>query len=214
MPARRPPWQSGSVLGFEKRRRNGRRSADAATIDPYRTSPFRIDCLIGYDTAKRFGAGCRDETAHLRRRLSGLTNNARHCAGAGNEADEAAGDDPRPAGPVSIMTPNGTSYYKVFFEELARLGYVEGQNLIVLRFSAEGHEDRYGVVLQQAIDAAPDVIFCASAVAIIGEKTTMTIPVVASVGDPVAERLTTSLARPSRNIRWPVPALEPPMGKK
>jgi putative ABC transport system substrate-binding protein len=34
----------------------------------------------------------------------------------------------------------------------------------------------------------------------IGEKTTMTIPVVASVGDPVAERLTTSLARPSGNI--------------
>jgi putative tryptophan/tyrosine transport system substrate-binding protein len=106
----------------------------------------------------------------------------------------------RPAGPVSVMTPNGYPYFKVFFEELVRLGYVEGQNLIVFRFSAEGHEDRYGAVLQQAIDAAPDVIFCASAAEMIGEKTTMTIPVVASVGDPVAERLTTSLARPSRNI--------------
>ena len=28
--ARRPPWQSGIVLGFEKRHRNGRGSADAA----------------------------------------------------------------------------------------------------------------------------------------------------------------------------------------
>jgi DNA invertase Pin-like site-specific DNA recombinase len=28
--ARRPPWQSGIVLGFEKRQRNGRGSADAA----------------------------------------------------------------------------------------------------------------------------------------------------------------------------------------
>jgi hypothetical protein len=34
----------------------------------------------------------------------------------------------RPSGPVSVMTPNGYPYYKVFFEELARLGYVEGQN--------------------------------------------------------------------------------------
>jgi len=61
---------------------------------PYRTSPYRVGYLIGYDTAKGLGAGCRNETAHLRRRLSGLTDDARHRAGADNEADEAAGDDP------------------------------------------------------------------------------------------------------------------------
>ena len=76
----------------------------------------------------------------------------------------------RPAGSVSVMTPSGYPYYKVFFEELARLGYVEGQNLIVFRVSAEGHEGRYGVVLQQAIDAAPDVIWCTSPF-MIGRKT-------------------------------------------
>jgi hypothetical protein len=68
----------------------------------------------------------------------------------------------RPSGPVSLMTPNGYPYYKVFFDELARQGYVEEQNPIVFRFSAEGHYNRYEAVLQQAIDAVPDVIWCAS----------------------------------------------------
>jgi len=63
----------------------------------------------------------------------------------------------RPAGPVSVMTPNGYPYYKVFFDELARLGYIEDQNLIIFRYSAEGDEGRYAGVLQQAIDAAPDL---------------------------------------------------------
>jgi len=43
----------------------------------------------------------------------------------------------RPPGLVSGMTPNGYPYYKAFFEELARRGYMEGQNLIVFRFSNE-----------------------------------------------------------------------------
>jgi putative ABC transport system substrate-binding protein len=96
------------------------------------------------------------------------------------------------------MTPNGYPYYKVFFEELARLGYVEGQNLIVFRFSAEGHEDRYGAVLQQAIDAVSDVIWCAFYVLIL--RKTPTIPIVTFSADPVAVGLTNSLARPSNNI--------------
>jgi hypothetical protein len=48
----------------------------------------------------------------------------------------------RTAGPASSMTPDGLPQYKVFFEELARLGYVEGQNLMVFRFSAEVFRDQ------------------------------------------------------------------------
>src|SRR5262245_29868170 len=33
--------------------------------------------------------------------------------------------------------------YRTFFDELRGLGYVEGQNLIVERFSGEGRRDRY-----------------------------------------------------------------------
>jgi putative tryptophan/tyrosine transport system substrate-binding protein len=104
----------------------------------------------------------------------------------------------RPAGPISAMTPNGYAYYKVFFEELARLGYVEGQNLMVFRFSAEGHQDRYKAVVQQAIDAAPDVIWSANTA--LRPITTTTIPFVVLTDDPIANGFATNLAHPTGNI--------------
>jgi hypothetical protein len=47
-------------------------------------------------------------------------------------------------------------------KRLGKLGYVKGQNLVVLRLSAKGHQDKNRAVLQQAIDAASYVIWCAS----------------------------------------------------
>jgi putative ABC transport system substrate-binding protein len=104
----------------------------------------------------------------------------------------------RPAGPVSIMTPKGLPAYKVLFDELGKLGYVEGQNLVVFRLSAEGHQDRTRAVLQQAIDADPDVIWCASSQML--RSITTSIPIVSVTSDPIALGSTTSLARPSSNI--------------
>ena len=104
------------------------------------------------------------------------------------------------SGPVSFLTPNGSRQYRAFFEELGRLGYVEDQNLIIFRFSAEGHQDKYRAVMQQAIDAAPEVIYCPGPVPAVLKSTTTTIPIVVMAGDPVAWGFTTSLARPSDNI--------------
>src|SRR5262245_1770859 len=86
--------------------------------------------------------------------------------------------------PVSDMTPSGFQRYKAFFEELARLGYVENQNLICFRFSAEARKGRYTAVLQQAIDAAPDVLWCPGPVPPVLNSTTTTIPIVVVAGDP------------------------------
>lgn len=104
------------------------------------------------------------------------------------------------AGPTSIMTANGDERYKAFFEELSRQGYIEGQNLIVSRFSIEGHQGRFRAVMQQAIDLAPDVIWCRGPVPAVLNSITTNIPVVVVAGDPVAWGFTTSLARPSGNI--------------
>src|SRR5262249_46784688 len=104
------------------------------------------------------------------------------------------------AAPVSDMTPSGSQRYKVFFEELARLGYVENRNLICFRFSAEARKGRYAAVLQQAIDTAPDVLWCPGPVPAVLNSTTTTIPIVVVAGDPVAWGFTTRLARPSGNI--------------
>jgi putative ABC transport system substrate-binding protein len=106
----------------------------------------------------------------------------------------------RPDGPVSFMTPDGAPQYRAFFEELGNLGYAEGQNLIVFRFSAEGYPSRYRALMQQAIDAAPDVIWCPSPAPSVLTSITTTIPIVVLAGDPIAFGFTTNLARPSSNI--------------
>src|SRR6059058_2156634 len=49
-----------------------------------------------------------------------------------------------PAIPTTQLTETGGgSAWRAFFGELRRLGYVEGENLIIERYSAEGHHERY-----------------------------------------------------------------------
>jgi putative ABC transport system substrate-binding protein len=89
----------------------------------------------------------------------------------------------------------------VFFEKLQRLGYVEGKNLIVDRYSAEGHRDRYGAVAREIVDTNPDVIWSiGSPMTREFKALTSTIPIVAFTGDPVRFGLVPSLAHPGGNI--------------
>ena len=46
-----------------------------------------------------------------------------------------------PATKIGDMGVNGSRFYRVFFEELSRLGYVEGRNLVVERYSGEGRTE-------------------------------------------------------------------------
>lgn len=47
-----------------------------------------------------------------------------------------------PAIPVAFLTEPGGGARGACFGELRRLGYVQGQNLIVERYSVEGHHER------------------------------------------------------------------------
>jgi putative ABC transport system substrate-binding protein len=47
----------------------------------------------------------------------------------------------RPAGPIALISDTGIRTYRAFFEELRRLGDVEGQNLTVERYSGEGRPE-------------------------------------------------------------------------
>jgi putative ABC transport system substrate-binding protein len=60
--------------------------------------------------------------------------------------------------PPKQLTPSGFRPYKAYFEELKRLGYIEGQNLIVERYSAFGQPDRIGELARQIVASRPDVI--------------------------------------------------------
>jgi hypothetical protein len=99
------------------------------------------------------------------------------------------------------LTIKGRPGYKAYFGELNRLGYVEGQNLIVDRYSALGQPDRYETLAREIVASHPNVIFPLSVPMTqrINALTT-NIPIVLLTGDPVAYGFTTNLATPSGNV--------------
>jgi putative ABC transport system substrate-binding protein len=103
--------------------------------------------------------------------------------------------------PLNDMNETGSVRYRAFFQRLRQLGYVEGQNLLVGRYSGEGQTEHFGELAHQVVRANPDVIFVTTfRVAHDFKAATDTIPIVASGGDPVAFGIATSLARPGGNI--------------
>ncbi|MBR0884597.1 hypothetical protein ABIF65_008928 [Bradyrhizobium japonicum] len=61
------------------------------------------------------------------------------------------------AGNVSRISASGIPFYRAFFEELGRLGYVEGQNLTVERYSGEGRTERYAELARNVVNTHPDL---------------------------------------------------------
>ena len=106
-----------------------------------------------------------------------------------------------PATKVSDINLSGSPVYRAFFEELSRLGYVEGQNLLVERYSGEGRSEHYADLARDIVSTHPDLIFPVSTyLALHFKMVTTTIPIVAITADPVAGGLVPSLARPSGNV--------------
>ena len=89
-----------------------------------------------------------------------------------------------------------------FFVELRRLGYVEGQNLVVERRSALGRPERFPEIAAEVVRLNPDVILAGSNRILRAVKAaTATIPIVGpSLSFPVEYGLATSLARPGANL--------------
>ncbi len=102
---------------------------------------------------------------------------------------------------VEDMTVNGRRSIKAFFEELDRLGYVEGRNLIVERYSALGRIDRYPDLARAVVANQPDLIIALNGpVALQFKALTTAIPILGTPADPVVLGLVTNLARPGGNF--------------
>jgi len=102
-----------------------------------------------------------------------------------------------------------------FIKELRARGWVEGQNLILERRSAEGQPDRYEPILQELVGLKCDVIVIVNTpMAYIARKVTRTVPIVlGGVGDPVLSGLVTNLARPGGNMTG-LSATDPDIDRK
>jgi putative tryptophan/tyrosine transport system substrate-binding protein len=107
-----------------------------------------------------------------------------------------------PAIPVALLTETGGgTAWRAFFRELRRLGYVEGQNLIIERYSAEGHHERYADIARQIVTSNPDLIVTGTNPVVLAFKAaTSATPVVAFMVDPLKAGLVASLARPGGNL--------------
>ena len=107
-----------------------------------------------------------------------------------------------PAIPPALLTETGGgSAWRAFFGELRRLGYVEGQNLIIERYWAEGRHDRYAEVAREIVTRNPDVIVTGTnPVVTVFKAATGTIPIVAFMLDPLQAGLVTNLHRPGGNL--------------
>ena len=92
-----------------------------------------------------------------------------------------------PSRPVSQMTETGgVPYWRALFQELRLLGYVEGQNLVVERYSGEGRVQNYARLAHDVVDLKPDLILAISPRMVRHFKAaTTTIPIVGIFTDPV-----------------------------
>jgi len=106
-----------------------------------------------------------------------------------------------PAGPVTLISETGHPFWQAIFGELRRLGDVEGQNLIVERYSGEGRPEGYAELAREVAGRNPDVVVAlTNPVALAIRGATDTIPIVWTGIEPVRQGLATSLARPGGNI--------------
>lgn len=113
-------------------------------------------------------------------------------------------------GPVKLprvgylqVSPMADSAWAIgyFRDGLHEFGYVEGQNIVIERRSAEGSPERLPVLAADLTGLTPDVIVAEGPTINAARSATSTIPIV-MVGalDPVRNRQVASLARPGGNV--------------
>ena len=103
-----------------------------------------------------------------------------------------------PPGPLAVRL----HLWDAFRQGLRDLGYVEGQNIVLVFPSAEVRPERLTDLAAELVRLKVDVIVTAATVGTqAAQQATRTIPIVmAFITDPVETGLVTSLARPGGNI--------------
>ena len=90
---------------------------------------------------------------------------------------------------------------RAFVHALRDLGYVEGDNVILDRRSAEGNFTKFHGVMRELVAQKTDVIVTTTNAATSAAKeVTQTTPIVMLAGNPVQTGLVESLARPGGNV--------------
>ena len=103
--------------------------------------------------------------------------------------------------PVATIDDPTIPVFRAFFEELRRLGDVEGPNLAVERYSGGGSPAVYPDLARELVARSPDVIVAiGNPITREVRAATGTIPIVWIGPDPIQAGFATSFARPGGNI--------------
>ena len=104
--------------------------------------------------------------------------------------------------PISEMAGTKHPLVRAFVEGLRSLGYVEGQNLVLERRSAEGRFERFAEIVTELVAQRVQVITTVgNELTIETKRLTATVPIVmAGSSDPVGTGIVASLARPGGNV--------------
>ncbi len=106
-----------------------------------------------------------------------------------------------PADPLTDLSATGPRHFRAFFERMRSHGYVEGQNLLVERYSAEARPGRYAGLVRDVVSHQPDAILTISTpLTREFKQATSRIPIVSVSADPVGTGLVESEVRPGGNI--------------
>ena len=107
-----------------------------------------------------------------------------------------------PTHPVGALTDDSPSPgIRAMFTEFRRLGYVEGKNLLVDRYSGEGRATHYPDLAREVVASNPDLIIAIGDNLVLDLKAaTTTIPIVGFFSDPVETGILRNLAKPSGNV--------------
>jgi putative ABC transport system substrate-binding protein len=107
-----------------------------------------------------------------------------------------------PLWPVAELTETSSNrFWRELFLEIRRLGYVEGQNLAIERYSGEGRAELYPMLARDVANSNPNLIVVFTDWMVLPVKAaTSTIPIVAMTTDPVKFGLVPSMSRPGGNI--------------
>ena len=93
------------------------------------------------------------------------------------------------------------SRVEAFKQGLRDLGYVEGRNVVIDYRYSEAKMERLPDLAAEVLRLKPDVVVTHSAQAVVAlKRATTSVPIVMNTGDPVAQGLVASLARPGGNI--------------
>jgi putative tryptophan/tyrosine transport system substrate-binding protein len=105
---------------------------------------------------------------------------------------------------IGLLSPESLQpgLLEEFRDELRKLGYVEGKNVVIEVRHAEGKTERLPALADELVQRRVDVILAVNTSAVqAAKKATTTIPIVMTrVADPVRTGLVSSIARPGGNI--------------